>query len=162
MKVTKWKTSSRHISSDDTWQRYSRIDCNQGGTSLSMRVLSLDVYEACVSPVEVGRHKDTGEVVHNRGTMDNAASGVDGPEGGMLGNVVVKAMGAHGDGTQAVTATQEGEVGVLGTGEGDVGRSDSMGKAELEGNVRTCRQDMHTTVSIVHGVVETLISWSKP
>ena len=31
--------------------------------------------------------------------MDNAASGVDAPEGGTL---VVKAMGVHGDGTQAV------------------------------------------------------------
>lgn len=127
--------------------------------SLSTRVLSLDAYEARVSPVEVGRHKDTGEVVRDRGTMDNVASGVDAPEGGTL---VVKAMGVHGDGTQTVTATREGEVGVLGTGEGDVGRSDSMGKAELEGNVRIRRQDMHTTVSIVYGVVETLIGWSKP
>ena len=55
-KVTKRKTSSCQISSDDTWRRYLRIDCNQGGKLLSTRVSSLDAYEVGASSLEVGRH----------------------------------------------------------------------------------------------------------
>jgi len=98
------------------------MDCNQGGTSLSTSVSSLDAYEVGASPLEVGRHSmgtcedgivcdvaDVGKAVGERG-----ATGVNAPEGG---TVAVKGMSMHGDEAQAVMAAREGE---LGTGVGDV------------------------------------------